>query len=1091
MSDDAVTNSRGYWDTRFAKDWGAQGGPQQSMFFARQLVRRLPQWLLTRIREDEMSAADWGCASGDGTEVFSALMGPGSITGIDFSAVAVAQAQVRYPHIDFSGADWLGDSQGAAAPVFDVVLSSNTLEHFPQPIHVLEAISGRAGKVVILALPYRELSRHAEHECTFMPADIPLELDSGFRLQWSWVQDCRQLPATAWHGEQIFLVYVRPAWLETLVPVPARLLGHLSDGMASPSEHEWQARDEEIAGLRAALAASESRVAELIRQHDLSGARTGLRDRLPTRLRRLLSLAMRLIRVMRSEGMHAAVRLALGKLGRRLSRQGVVEASANQRYLSGQSVESRRVARVFSEGLRASEADFMRRSLLADIGQWERVVLYPLSYPVALTQRPDHVMRCMVEQGYRCLMVTFDDAPPFVRQIGTGIHLTNLVEPVIELLASREIIFYLTAPRFRYLLDYLKRAIVLYDVLDELTLFAHHGTALEADHAALLERADVALFSSRLLMDQNQHHALKCPMLVTNGVWASDFVIAPDERPDVFDHRAHPDEFVLGYHGVITELLDWQLLSRLARIPGLRLVLVGPVAQFAEVVDASLLALRAAVLDLPQVTHVGTVPYEQLRFHLGGFDAGMVPFVVDARTDSVSPLKLFEYMAMGLPVYATPTQTLSAYAAVIAVADRDDLPGLVQRAVAGKGRGAAVMPGYEKVLAEVDWRAQMTPVINRLDALLATAQTMRPVTGRIDIINFNFYDWHGEFLYKGGAERYIHDLACLLRDMGWKPRILQSAHEPFERDHHGIPVVGVPADAARDARRMSLRYRDICRDADLVIASPAELACELTGLNVIGINHGVSWDSPMQHEASARAESHASLLDALRVASTVIAVDTNFGNWVRTRDHALSGKIAYLPNYYDGEVFLPQAKSFSGRLRILFPRRLVDARGIHLLLEAFDWLLPRHDDIDLHIVGQADEACVSEAVARFVARYPGRVCWQELSMEDMPIAYRDSHVALIPTRCSEGTSLACLEAMATRHAVIATHVGGLPNLVIDGFNGLLIAPTAEALIDAVEQLLIDRPLLARMANQGVELARSFEKTRWLQRWRELATRAMR
>ena len=47
--------------------------------------------------------------------------------------------------------------------------------------------------------------------------------------------------------------------------------------------------------------------------------------------------------------------------------------------------------------------------------------------------------------------------------------------------------------------------------------------------------------------------------------------------------------------------------------------------------------------------------------------------------------------------------------------------------------------------------------------------------GRVDLINHNFYDWDGKVLYKGGAERYVYDLAVLLRSLGYSPRILQGA----------------------------------------------------------------------------------------------------------------------------------------------------------------------------------------------------------------------------------------------------------------------------------------------------------------------------
>jgi glycosyltransferase involved in cell wall biosynthesis len=58
---------------------------------------------------------------------------------------------------------------------------------------------------------------------------------------------------------------------------------------------------------------------------------------------------------------------------------------------------------------------------------------------------------------------------------------------------------------------------------------------------------------------------------------------------------------------------------------------------------------------------------------------------------------------------------------------------------------------------------------------------------------------------------------------------------------------------------------------------------------------------------------------------------------------------------------------------------------------------------------------------------------------------------------NEGTPVSAIEAMAARRPVVATRVGGLPDLIIDGKTGRLVPPhDAQALADAVLELLRDR-----------------------------------
>jgi GT2 family glycosyltransferase/glycosyltransferase involved in cell wall biosynthesis/uncharacterized coiled-coil protein SlyX len=255
MTQATSINTGAYWDGRFATDWESFEGPRQSRFFARLAVEHLPRWLLEQVKRDALSVADWGCAQGDGTDVLAGYVDARQITGVDFSAVAVEQARQRYPALRFTSEDWLG--QPAAAPeAFDVVFSSNTLEHFHRPYETLAVLAGRARKAVVLALPFRETERIDEHFFSFLPENVPLVLANGFRLVWSQVVDCRALENAMWGGEQIFLVYADAAWLDGLQLTLGESLVAMDD-QASPLRRLdalLAERDVHIAGLNQALA---------------------------------------------------------------------------------------------------------------------------------------------------------------------------------------------------------------------------------------------------------------------------------------------------------------------------------------------------------------------------------------------------------------------------------------------------------------------------------------------------------------------------------------------------------------------------------------------------------------------------------------------------------------------------------------------------------------------------------------------------------------------------------------------------------------------------------------------------------------------
>ncbi len=264
MMQDLRVNSESYWDSRFSDNWQGFDGPRQSRFFARLAVENFPSWLIEQIRQQSLTLADWGCAQGDGTDIWASYLNSEQLTGVDFSVVAIEQATERYPAIRFICEDWL-DMGREACDSYDVVFSSNTLEHFHKPYEVLETLGKRAKKALALALPYREMERIDEHFYSFLPDNIPLELHNGFRLVWSRVIDCRYLPNTVWGGDQIFLVYVEAAWVASLkLTLHDCEIGQVDTASEISSLDQVVAeRDEQVAGLNQVVAERDEQVASL------------------------------------------------------------------------------------------------------------------------------------------------------------------------------------------------------------------------------------------------------------------------------------------------------------------------------------------------------------------------------------------------------------------------------------------------------------------------------------------------------------------------------------------------------------------------------------------------------------------------------------------------------------------------------------------------------------------------------------------------------------------------------------------------------------------------------------------------------------
>jgi len=149
-------------------------------------------------------------------------------------------------------------------------------------------------------------------------------------------------------------------------------------------------------------------------------------------------------------------------------------------------------------------------------------------------------------------------------------------------------------------------------------------------------------------------------------------------------------------------------------------------------------------------------------------------------------------------------------------------------------------------------------------------------------------------------------------------------------------------------------------------------------------------------------------------------------------------------------------------LRLLYMGRLVREKGLYELLQGLALARGQGVAAELVIAGAGPEEprLQQSAAAHGLERvsFPGPV----RGAAKMALLER-SDVFVLPSY-AEGLPYALLEAMAAGVAVIATRVGGIPELVADGINGLLVEPRApQAIAVAIRTLACDREALARMS----------------------------
>jgi len=194
-------------------------------------------------------------------------------------------------------------------------------------------------------------------------------------------------------------------------------------------------------------------------------------------------------------------------------------------------------------------------------------------------------------------------------------------------------------------------------------------------------------------------------LLIENGVDPAAFGTPRDRPADM----PSTDSAVIGYHGMIARWFDFTMVAAIADgFPDHDIVLVGPV-------DAEVSDQLEALTVRPNVTHIGPRPSDEIAAYVQAFDVGLVPFVVDDLTRAVSPLKMYEYMAAGVPVVAAPLPVCVDHPAVATAASPEDAVGAVRAALAMRS-DAEHTEMLTNAAREASWDRRIEPILERLDA---------------------------------------------------------------------------------------------------------------------------------------------------------------------------------------------------------------------------------------------------------------------------------------------------------------------------------------------------------------------------------------
>ncbi|EHA6441959.1 glycosyltransferase family 1 protein [Clostridium perfringens] len=308
-----------------------------------------------------------------------------------------------------------------------------------------------------------------------------------------------------------------------------------------------------------------------------------------------------------------------------------------------------------------------------------------VGWNIPLFQRSQHMANELTDDGYLYFYRTSEQFDPHVKtveKLKDKLYLVNMANfalqnAMFDLLKEYKGHKFLSLYSTDVYLDeqYIKEKYIdngfkiIYEYIDELSdeISGHLPDFVYDRHKNIIEdKSNIAVGSADKLIEEIEEiRGKENVAMITNGVQYDHWQYRSDEVPEKLKDIVSKGNPIIGYFGALAKWFDYELLKKVAKErPNYEIVLIG------FLYDNSF--KDSKIDELENVHYLGIVDYKELNQYSQYFTISTIPFLLNDITESTSPVKLFEYMAMGHPIVTTDMRECRKYKSVLIGKSHED-----------------------------------------------------------------------------------------------------------------------------------------------------------------------------------------------------------------------------------------------------------------------------------------------------------------------------------------------------------------------------------------------------------------------------------
>lgn len=321
-----------------------------------------------------------------------------------------------------------------------------------------------------------------------------------------------------------------------------------------------------------------------------------------------------------------------------------------------------------------------------------RIIMPTVLYPPTidwnfLFQRPQQIMKQFAENGWKVYYINKTQCGKVKEEILSGLWVYHNFSILLDDLKEVDVL-YISCPEHHKLVEKIKAKVVIYDYLDKFIQWDKYDSMMT-------EKADIVFATSQFLFEEKSK--IHEEVYLIRNACDYDLFQKDIKRPQDMKELKRP---VVGMVGALGKWINRRLLTKIA-------------AKYTTVLIGTEFGVRVPV----EVKHLGYKSYRILPSYYKYLDVGLIPFDYSETSKAANPIKMYEYLAAGIPVVGSDLPELNLYPDQIYTA-KSEKEFIKKVTLAYKSDCPSLMAERKKIAQNNTWQKRFSKIEEILERFL-------------------------------------------------------------------------------------------------------------------------------------------------------------------------------------------------------------------------------------------------------------------------------------------------------------------------------------------------------------------------------------